>query len=187
MKKIILSVAAVLAISFTNAQEKKTSGNSDIKFGIKGSYINANYGADADDGDARSGFYLGGLIDFSVSEKFHIQPELLYTMEGSAETDTDLNFLRIPVMAKIYADKGFSVQAGPQFGFVAGGGEIKRYLKSMDIGLGFGGAYELPTGLFFDARYNVGLTDLNDFPAGSGVEGFKITQNSFHIGLGYRF
>jgi len=57
----------------------------------------------------------------------------------------------------------------------------------MDVAIGFGAAYELPSGLFFDARYNLGLTDLNDFPAGSGVEGFKVTQNSFNLGLGYRF
>jgi hypothetical protein len=187
MKKIILTLAAVFAVSFANAQDKKSTSNSDIKFGIKGGYVNANYGADADNGDARSGAYLGGLIDFTVSEKFHIQPELLYTMEGNGETDADLNFLRIPVLAKIYVDKAFSVHAGPEFAFVAGGGEIKRYLKSMDIALGFGACYELPSGLFFDARYNWGLTDLNDFPAGSGVEDFKVTQNSFNIGLGYRF
>jgi len=187
MKRIFLTVAAVLAVSFANAQDKKATSNSDITYGVKAGYVNANYGADADNGDARSGVYFGGLIDFAVSEKFHIQPELLYTMEGNGETDADLNFLRIPVLGKIYVDKGLSFQVGPEFAFVAGGGEIKRYLKSMDIALGFGAGYELPSGLFFDARYNMGLTDLNDFPAGSGVEDFKVTQNSFNIGLGYRF
>jgi len=120
MKKIILTVAAVFAMTFANAQDKKTTASNEIKFGIKGGYVNANYGADADDGDARSGFYLGGLIDFTVSEKFHIQPELLYTLEGNGEDEGDLNFLRIPILAKIYVDKGFSVQAGPEVAFVAG-------------------------------------------------------------------
>lgn len=177
MKKIILTVAAVFAFGAANAQ--------DMKFGVKAGYVNANYGADANDGDARSGFYLGGLVDFTISEKFHVQPELLYTMEGNGEDEFDLNFVRIPVMAKYYVADAFSLQAGPQIAFVAGGGEAKDYLKSMDFGLGFGAAYELSSGLFFDARYNLGLSDLNDEAALFGDS--KITQNSFTIGLGYRF
>ena len=186
MKKVILTMAAVLAVSFANAQDKK-GGSSDMKFGVKAGYVNANYGSDANDGDPRSGFYLGGLVDFSVSEKFHVQPELLYTMEGNGETDFDLNFVRIPVMAKYYVADGFNLQAGPQFGFVAGGGAAKDYLKSFDFGLGIGAGYELESGLFFDARYNLGFSDLNDFPAGSGFDTAKITQNSLNVGLGYRF
>ncbi|GAA4037513.1 MAG: hypothetical protein C0525_04035 [Flavobacterium sp.] len=186
MKKIILTMAAVFAVSFANAQDKK-GGSSDMKFGVKAGYVNANYGSDANDGDPRSGFYLGGLVDFSVSEKFHVQPELLYTMEGNGETDFDLNFVRIPVMAKYYVADGFNLQAGPQFGFVAGGGAAKDYLKSFDFGLGIGAGYELESGLFFDARYNLGFSDLNDFPAGSGFDTAKITQNSLNVGLGYRF
>ena len=188
MKKIILTIVVVMAATFANAQDKKESNaKSDIVFGVKGGYINANYGADANDGDARSGFYLGGLVDFHVTEKFHVQPELLYTMEGNGETDFDLNFVRIPVMAKFFVGEGFNLQAGPELAFVAGGGAAKDYLKSMDFGLGFGAAYEMSSGLMFDARYNLGLSDLNDFPAGSGLEDAKITQNSFQIGLGYRF
>lgn len=186
MKKVLLTLAVVFAFSFTNAQDKKGS-SSGMKYGVKAGYINANYGADADDGDARSGFYFGGLVDFTVSEKIHIQPELLYTMEGNGEDMFDLNFLRIPVMAKFYVSDGLNLQLGPQFGFVAGGGEAKDYLKSFDFGLGLGAGYELSSGLFFDARYNLGMSDLNDFPSGSGLEVYKITQNSFQVGLGYKF
>ncbi|MBF6641079.1 PorT family protein [Flavobacterium sp. J49] len=185
MKKVFLTMAAVFAVSFANAQDK--GGSSDMKFGVKAGFVSANYGSDADGGDARSGFYLGGLVDFAISEKFHVQPELLYTMEGNGEEEFDLNFLRIPIMAKYYVAEGFNLQAGPQIAFVAGGGAAKDYLKSMDFGLGIGAGYELESGLFFDARYNLGLSDLNDFPAGSLLEGAKITQNSFNVGLGYRF
>ncbi|TBX70416.1 PorT family protein [Flavobacterium silvisoli] len=185
MKKIILTMAVVLTAAFANAQKKGAS--EDMRYGIKGGLVSANYGADANDGDPRTGFYLGGLVDFTISEKFHVQPELLYTMEGNGEKEFDLNFIRIPVLAKFYVADAFSLHAGPEIAFVAGGGDAKDYLKSMDFALGFGAAYELPSGLFFDARYNLGLSDLNDFPSGSGLETAKITQNSFNIGLGYRF
>ncbi len=181
MKKIILTVAAVFALTFANAQDKKSGGDSEMKFGVKGGYINSNFAGDADT-DAASNFYIGGLVDFTISEKFHVQPELLYSMEGADNEETGLNFVRIPVMAKYYVAEGFNLQAGPQFGFVAGGDAVKDSLKSFDYGLGFGAGYELTTGLFFDARYNLGLADLND--TGSDA---KITTTSFQLGLGYRF
>ena len=187
MKKIILTIAVVMAATFANAQDKKESNaKSDIVFGVKGGYANTNFGGDFDT-KAASNFYIGGLVDFHITEKFHVQPELLYSMEGSNEDESNLDFIRIPVMAKFFLGEGFNLQAGPELAFVAGGGAIKDSLKSMDFGLGFGAGYELSSGLMFDARYNLGLSDLNDFPSGSGLEDAKITTNSFQIGLGYRF
>ena len=181
MKKITLSVLAVFALTFANAQDTKSSGSDGMKFGVKAGYANTNFGGDAET-DAASNFYLGGLVDFTISDKFHVQPELLYSMEGSDEDEYNLDFIRIPVMAKFYVADGFNLQVGPEFAFVAGGGAIKDAAKSLDYGLGFGAAYEMTSGLFFDARYNLGLADIND--SGSSD---KITTNSFNIGLGYRF
>ena len=187
MKKITLTVLAVFALTFANAQDKKESVTTkEIAFGVKAGYQNTNFGGDFNTKSA-SNFYVGGLVDFHVSEKFHVQPELLYSMEGSDESENNLDFIRIPVMAKFFVGEGFNLQAGPEFAFVAGGGAIKDQLKSMDFGLGFGAAYEMASGLMFDARYNLGLSDLNDFPVGSGFENAKITTTSFQIGLGYRF
>ncbi|HNP34116.1 MAG TPA: porin family protein [Flavobacterium sp.] len=183
MKKIILTIAAVCAVTFANAQDKKEKskgGSSDMKFGVKAGYANTNFTGDADT-SAASNFYIGGLVDFSISEKFHIQPELLYSMEGADESETNLDFIRIPVMAKYYVAEGFNLQAGPEFAFVAGGGAVKDALKSLDYGLGIGAGYEMESGLMFDARYNLGLANMYD---GSG---FKVGTTSFNIGLGYRF
>ena len=185
MKKIILTIAVVMAATFANAQDKKESNaKSDIVFGVKGGYANTNFGGDADT-KAASNFYIGGLVDFHLSEKLHIQPELLYSMEGSDEDELNLDFIRIPVMFKYFVGEGFNLQAGPELAFVAGGGAIKDSLKSMDFGLGFGAGYELSSGLMFDARYNLGLSDLNDDTTAFGDA--KITTTSFQIGLGYRF
>ncbi|MES2410346.1 MAG: porin family protein [Bacteroidota bacterium] len=184
MKKIILTIAVVLAANFANAQDKKESVTTkEVVFGVKGGYANTNFAGDADT-DAASNFYIGGLVDFHITEKFHVQPELLYSMEGADNDETNLDFIRIPVMAKFFVGEGFNLQAGPQVAFVAGGGAIKDSLKSMDFGLGFGAAYEMSSGLMFDARYNLGLSDLNDDPAFGDA---KITTTSFQIGLGYRF
>ena len=185
MKKITLTVLAVFALTFANAQDtKESNAKSDIVFGVKAGYQNTNFGGDAET-DAASNFYVGGLVDFHITEKFHVQPELLYSMEGADNDEANLDFIRIPVMAKFFVGEGFNLQVGPEFAFVAGGGAIKDSLKSMDFGLGFGAAYEMASGLLFDARYNLGLSDLNDNAAAFGDA--KITTTSFQIGLGYRF
>lgn len=181
MKKIILTMAAVFAFSFANAQDK--GGSSDMRFGVKAGYINSNITGDLE-GDATSSFYIGGLVDFTISENFHVQPELLYSMEGAK--DAALNYIRIPVMAKFYIMEGLNLQAGPEIAFLAGGDEIKDNIKSMDYGLGIGAGYELESGLFFDARYNLGLADIGDFD-GTILEGAEAKNTSFQIGLGYRF
>jgi len=180
MKKIILTVAAVFALSFASAQEKKGGSDSDMKFGVKAGYTSSNFTGDVVTEGANGGFYIGGLVDFSVDEKFHVQPELLYSIEGAK--NAKLNYLRIPIMAKYYVADGFSLQAGPELAFKAGGDDtVKDSAKSLDYGLGFGAGYELSSGLMFDARYNLGLNNINDNGGGS------VKNVSFQIGLGYRF
>ncbi|MGG7036213.1 MAG: porin family protein [Flavobacterium sp.] len=177
MKKIIMTAAAVFAFAFANAQDSNSGG---MTFGIKAGYVNSNFTGDIET-DANSSAYFGGLVDFSISDKFHVQPELLYSMEGSSDDGAGLDFISIPIMAKYYVTKNLNIQAGPQIAFVAGGDDVKDNVKSTDFRLGFGAAYELDGGLFIDARYNMGMTDISD------TDGFEVKTQSFNLGLGYRF
>ena len=179
MKKIILTMAVVLTATFANAQDKKESVTTkEIAFGVKAGYTNSNFTGDIS-GDANGGFYIGGLVDLHVTEEFHVQPELLYSIEGAK--DAKINYLRIPIMAKYYIADGFNLQAGPEVAFKAGGDNfIKDSVKSLDFGLGIGAGYELSSGLMFDARYNLGLANISNV-------GGSFKNVSFNIGLGYRF
>ena len=179
MKKIILTMAVVLTATFANAQDKKESVTTkEIAFGVKAGYTNSNFTGDIS-GDANGGFYIGGLVDLHVTEAFHVQPELLYSIEGAK--DAKINYLRIPIMAKYYIADGFNLQAGPEVAFKAGGDNfIKDSVKSLDFGLGIGAGYELSSGLMFDARYNLGLANISNV-------GGSFKNVSFNIGLGYRF
>ena len=174
MKKIILSAVALLAFGFANAQ------SSDMKFGVKAGFTSSNLTGDYDT-DGTTGFYFGGLVDFAVSESFHVQPELLYSMEGAK--DAKLNYLRIPIMAKYYVMEGLSLQAGPEIAFKAGADDsVKDSTTSLDYGIGIGAGYELSSGLMFDARYNLGIANIYDGPGDA-----KGGTASINIGLGYRF
>ncbi len=208
MKKLL--VFAVLA-SFglvATAQEEN------IRFGAKAGVNFASLGGDIEDVDGKTGFHVGAVVEIPLSDKFAFAPELLFSTQGAKSEDsfdfggftfteeetTKLNYLNIPLMAKYYVAQGLSLQAGPQIGLllsadseleVSGGGEseseevdIKDELKGVDFGLNFGAGYQLDMGLFFDARYNLGLSNIND--EGEG-EDFKIKNNVIQISVGYKF
>jgi hypothetical protein len=181
MKKVLLSALAVFAFTFANAQEDSKGSSSDIKFGVKAGFSSTNFTGDADGGDARGGFYIGGLADIAISEKFHFQPELMYSTEGADQAGVD--YLRLPLMAKYYVVEGLSLQAGPQIAFKIGAENdfVDEAVKSIDFGVGFGAGYELSNGLMFDVRYNLGLSNISEIP------GADFGNVGLQIGLGYRF
>lgn len=58
-----------MAFGFANAQE--------AKFGVKGGVDFASMRFEfnsASSTETETGFYIGGLVDVAVSEKFHVQP-----------------------------------------------------------------------------------------------------------------
>lgn len=173
MKKVLLITLLCFGFITANAQR--------FKPGLKAGLNSTNLTGDANT-DARFGFYIGGLVDFLVSDKFHVQPELMYSTEG-ADDDAGISYLRLPIMGKYYITENFNIQAGPQIAFKMSTEEevIDEATKSTDIALGVGGAYELETGLFFDIRYNFGLTNISD------VDAYDLGNVGLQFGLGYRF
>ena len=159
-------------------------------FGVKAGLNMSNFTGDDVESDGATGFYVGALVDLPITESFHIQPEVLYSMEGGDESS--LSFLRIPIMAKYYVTSGLNIQAGPSIGFKVAAEDdfTDEITKSTDIGLGFGLAYELPIGFFIDLRYTLGLSNIGDEEGlldwgGTGDEEIKTTN--FQIGVGYKF
>lgn len=196
MKKIILTTVAILTFGFVNAQEKK-----DMSFGVKGG-LNISTITNVNDVGVSSssliGFHVGVFGEFMVSDKFAIQPELLYSAQGikldfdGDKGDLKLDYINIPVMAKYYVAEAFSLEFGPQIGFLVSakaksGGvseDVKDQFKSTDVSLGFGANYNFAEKFMLGARYNLGLTRLQKdlFP------GESESKNSvFQISLGYKF
>jgi hypothetical protein len=175
MKKILLSAVAVMAFGYAAQAQSE-----EIKFGVKAGANFTNFSGDGDT-DGKTGFYVGGLVDLPIVGNFHVQPEIQYSSEGAE--DANLDYIRIPVMAKYYVMEGLSLQAGPEIAFKVGAEDdaLDEGTKSMDIGLGAGAAYELPIGLFFDVRYNLGLSDISDFGP------FEVKNTGFQVGAGWRF
>lgn len=178
MKNIILSVFAFLTFAVINAQE--------VKYALKGG-LNIASLIDGENGyDARGGFHIGGLVELKLSEKFYIQPELLFSQQGTKgkfsgfvgssfseiENTIKYDYLNIPVMLKFYITKEFSVLAGPQIGFLLTGKskikvdsvevevDAKDELNKVDFGCNFGVGYDFTKNIFAEARYNLGFTEI---------------------------
>ena len=106
MKKLIIAAIAVLSVGVASAQS--------VKFGVKGGLdlaIAAASGGNITVSTSETGFYFGGFVQIGVSEKFAIQPELLYAKVK------ELGQFQIPILAKYSISKEFSVLAGQNLGF----------------------------------------------------------------------
>lgn len=174
MKKILLSVIVMVAFVYVATAQTP-------RFGVKAGVNFARLGADLDDAGGVTSFYAGGLVDITVSESFHVQPELMYSGEGAE--DAKFSLVRVPIMAKFYIGKRLNLQAGPSFNLklLADEEEVDDMIKRVDYGLALGAAYELPGGLFCDVRYNFSLTSVSD------TDEMDILINTLQFGLGYRF
>lgn len=179
-------------------------------FGLKGGLNMANMTGDdvGDDNKALLGFAFGGFFTYSFSPSIAIQPEVLYSMkgvkyeEGNETLKYKLNYLEVPVLLKFsIATDGNMVPflfAGPAFGFLMSAKaefddgtnteetDIKDDLKSMDIGITFGAGFGMAMGegqLTLDARYTLGMTEINDDPD----DPIDLKNTNISIMLGFSF
>ena len=212
MKKIILSVALLMAAGFS------ASAQEDVKFGVKAGVNFANFGGDVENADSRTGFHAGVVAEFKLSENFSVQPELLYSQMGAktedsqtilgvnyrSEATSKFDYISLPILAKYYVIEGLSIEAGPQVGFLVsaknesidtvGGtstttsGDVKDSTKSIDFGVAGGLAYDLPIGVFFQARYYVGLSNIADDESNDESDSdFSVKNMAVQLSVGYKF
>jgi hypothetical protein len=184
MKKSILVLALIVfSTSITTAQEF-------VQFGAKGGVNFANITGDDFDTESRTGFNVGLVAEIPVAERFSIQPEVFYSAQGFdlAEIDQDnvfdiddnieyqLDYINVPVLAKVYLTDGLSIQAGPSFNFKVneevdtmptedgGDTDLGDYseVKDFEFGGAVGLEYKFNGGFFVQGRYSHGFTKLID-------------------------
>ncbi|MDX1601800.1 MAG: porin family protein [Salinimicrobium sediminis] len=195
MKKSILFIAAmVFSTTFVAAQEFVYFG---VKGGVNFSTFSGDGFSDFKDESARTGYHLGLLAEVPVSDRFSVQPEVLYSAQGfdlvrredNNDVEHQLDYITVPVMAKFYVFDGLALEAGPQFGFVVeeaidfGSTEIERYdnnRNDFDLSLGLGASYKFNK-FFLYGRYNAGMTDIYD------VEGVEAKNSVIQAGVGLLF
>ena len=133
MKKSFLTLLGLVAISTTAVAQQE------VKFGPKAGINFANLSGDVEDNKMLIGFHVGAFAEIMFSDKFAIQPEVLYSVQGGRyedsesgpgfsyeeETKWNLHYINVPIMAKYYIIPSVAIEAGPYVGF-----NIKSEAKS---------------------------------------------------------
>lgn len=208
MKKFLILAVAILFTGTISAQQVNFGAKAGVNFASIG-------GDETEELDGKTGFHLGLISEILFSEKFAFQPEILYSSQGakaegsetfegvtaSYEAKINLDYVNIPLLAKYYVSPNFNIHVGPQIGFlVKSEGEaeytfmgesesetedLKDVTKGMDFALAAGLGYKMDMGLFFDARYNLGLSNIWDYE--DEEDDYSQKNNVFQFSIGFMF
>lgn len=180
MKNLLLIISLLVFTVFCFGQKKTSFG---IKAGINMANISGNIESEWDiNTESKFGFHAGFIMDVAVSEKFSVQPELLYTAQGAKFNDEGSegkfihNFISLPITAKYYIIDDLALETGPQLNYLikakleesmdvgwdSGDLEVDltKQAPSISVGLNFGASYEINNKFIIGARYSLGLTNL---------------------------
>lgn len=158
-----------------------------LDFGVKAGANFAKLDGDGIDGDNLTSFHVGALLEVNVFENFSVQPEVLYSSQGTKVEgvgDFKLDYISVPVLAKFYliSDR-LSLEAGPQFSFLinddAPSVEDQFETKSFDFAAVGGLGFNFTDNIFVQARYVIGLTDT--------TEDAEVTNKVIQLSVGLKF
>jgi hypothetical protein len=206
MKKIfVLMTALVATTAITHAQN--------TTFGIKAGIINSSLHLHAEDGDtkfdidgAKIGAIVGGVADISFSEKFSIQPNLLFVYKPGSllflgEGDVTTTSIDVPINF-LYHNAGFFAGAGPNFSYGLSSkfkpfdntdDDIDLYkkqgtddapFKRFEIGANITMGYKFASGLTLSTQYTHGFSNIANEDLSSEA---KFSTRQFGLSIGYMF
>lgn len=206
MKKLFLFVLFVL---FGTISAQTT-------FGVKGGYTLSNSKLEDLKFNSRSFFYIGGLIEHRLNDKFALQGELSYTQIGgnlnqdaveivgselvsigNYKTELLSNQIQLPISAKYYIVPNFNLSVGFNIGFNIS----SQYKNGIDYSSGFALLYNGDTDLFksvclfpflgteYQFKNRIFLDARYNFAAFNNgkQDGLETKIGFLQAGIGYRF
>jgi hypothetical protein len=199
MKHIVLASALLLLASQAHAQLG-------IKGGINQAVLSGRVGEDA---TYKTYFHAGIFYEAKVLGPLSIQPELLYSLQGSqlkgtstvTDYKTQLNYIQVPILVKATIGPVY-VEAGPQFGYLVSANEngtvqvrntsgnvafrdvnqssTDNY-KRNEFALCAGVGLKLGSIVRVGGRFVAGLNDINDAQYLQGVNDPKLKNRVFQF------
>lgn len=168
-----------------NSSKNRHGSALSIKYGVKAGVNLSNMSNDMtfDPGFSMgTGFQIGALVNFHWGQRtesslpgtglWGLQPEILFSNQviKSDGGNVKLNYIKVPVMLKVYPLSRLSVEVGPEFSYLISSSPESLKVddatvkvgdcKGFNFGAGVGVAYEFNFGLMMGARYSMGFTDL---------------------------
>ncbi|WP_428229982.1 porin family protein [Flavobacterium sp.] len=212
MKKSMLILCALFVGLTVMAQTQK------VKLGVKAGLNISNLTFDDSELNSsnKTGFTAGIMVEVPLAKKFSIQPELLYSQQGTKtsfsdqdvtnsnyKSTIDLNYLNIPVMLKYFVVKGLSVQAGPQIGILLKANNkyqdnflgyenqetfnLKDYSAGIDTSVNLGLGYQFKDKFYTDVRYNISYSNVFKEGDANHFINNDMKNRVFQVTVGYFF
>ena len=193
MKKLLFAALALFIVNGAVAQ---------IKVGVKAGGNLSNV-TNLSNTKVKFGFHGGAFAEFVITDKFSIQPELLYSSQGYDIEDSKwsytFGYINVPVLLKVNITQNFSAEFGPQIGILLSADRKtdnsslsrKEYCNSIDAAAVASVSYTFAEKFVVNARYNVGITEVfNDKARGvifNGSKDVKPKNSVIQLSFGYKF
>ena len=162
MKKTILLTAFLFVLTI-NAQAQL------LQIGAKAGLNYANFSGTEIQTDAITSYHAGLVAEIKLLDQLAIQPELMYTTQGATyktalgDFENELGYIAIPVLAKIYLSKSFSLELGPQASFLLS--EKNEFdlndANTFEFAVAGGLGFKITKNIFVQGRYVLGLTEVS--------------------------
>lgn len=188
MKRLLISVVFLSVMGALHAQLGINAGLN---------LANVNGKGNIPDHKTKIDFHAGVSYLIPVSDDFLVQPDLMYSREGSSfegDSKWNLDFVFLSVLARYNIKKGFYGATGPGYGYLlsakekynGGSSDWTEFHKRSNVIWSFMAGYDMANNLGFYARYNLGLLNLFKYEEGDGPAGTEKT-GSFQLGVRYTF
>jgi hypothetical protein len=189
MKKILSLLAFSTLIAF-GANAQGVSGG--LKLGLNAAGTTVSSSGYTVSPSIRPSIVAGGYLTLMLSEKFGVQPEILYAGQGYKQNGGTFkaNYITVPVLLRLNFTEVFSMHLGPQIGILASAKteyegnkeDVKDMMKGTDFGAALGLGIDLPVGLNFGARFVKGFSNVADDSDGD----YKQKNFAFQVHVGYK-
>ena len=192
MKKLLI-IGAVLLLCLGLAEAKTRN-----MYGVKGGVNIAKLQISETDGSVDTSTSLGAVVGVLMQSRplrnLIVQPELLYSQQGSDIQDTDkltISYITMPVLLKaaLRVDS-LRIQplAGPEVGYALSAKSSNDVdyiddLNRVNIGINLGVEFVYSTNYMMGVRYFHGLTELDK----SAAKRPAISNNCWSVTAGYLF
>ena len=157
--KLILAIITLALFSYTSKAQNS------VDFGIMGgmnlTFFNVVEGQFGAYNEVEVSYYGGVFADFTIDNKVHFQPELLYIGLG------DFKFLNAPLYLKYNINSNFDILIGPSLNYFFDFFSNKFKVRA-DLSI----AYNISSALNLHMKYTLGFTE--------------ISPNGLFLGAGYK-
>lgn len=172
------------------------SGQVELKPGIKAglnlaNFTHTNY-------DAKTDFYAGIKLGVKFTERYTLQPEIVYSRQGArpqfdagTNSDIQIDYLSIGITNKflLFEEVNLHLVIGPFFDFkindnIDDYSSLFEFLDYFDIGFFTGVDYEFSSGFGLEIRYKLGFNEISGVDINSNNTHYN---KVFQLGLSYNF